>query len=164
MADETLPPLSPLDIASSQYYPRSDWDAQFETEMRKAVKEFLEDEFVQEKSEEFPIWSMISKTSKITFLDRNELSIFESHLESMLCSYFMSMPPCTQNDDMYQLADQIRMISKFNLRRSSGTENANKINERTIHATQFRQSFSSSQGGAAAGGKPGLLKRMFGMG
>jgi hypothetical protein len=162
MAEDIV--LPPLDLAASQYYPKSDWDAQFETEMRKAVKEFLEDEFAQSKIEEFPIWSMVTKTSKITFLDRTELSIFESHLESMLCSYYMSVPPCMQNDDMYQLADQVRMLSKFNLRRSSGTENANKINERTIHATQFRQSFSSGQGNAMTAGKPGLLKRMFGMG
>lgn len=128
--------------------------------MKKTFKIILEDDFVTGKLGMFPIWSLISKTSKISFLEKYELPIFESHLESMFCSYYMSLPPCVINDDIIQIADQARMISKLNLRRSSGTENVNKLNERIIEATQIRQNFSPSSGG---GSSPGLLKRMFGM-
>lgn len=130
--------------------------------MKKAVKEFLEDKWVEEKIGDFPIWSMVSKTSKITFLDGYELPIFESHLEAMICGYLMSIPPCVISDDVIQMVDQVRSISKFNLRRSSGTENPSKINERTVQAMQIRQSFSAGGGGGTSP-QPGFLKRLFGM-
>lgn len=143
-----------------QGIPDSNWDEQFETDMKKTYKILLEDQFVEDRLGNFPIWSLVSKTSKITFLDKTELSIFESHLESMLCSYYMSLPPCMINDDICQLADQARMVSKLNLRRSSGTDNSNKINERIIEATQIRQNFSPSSGGSSS--SPGFFKRLFG--
>jgi ethanolamine ammonia-lyase large subunit len=131
--------------------------------MKKAVKEFLEDKFVEDRTTDIPIWSMITKTSKITFLDQNEVSIFESLLEAMICRYMMSIPPCVINDDTLQLIDQVRVVSKFNLRRSSGTENANKINERTVQAMQIRQSFTSGGGISGSPQQPGFLKRLFGV-
>jgi len=141
--------------------PDSNWDDQYESEMKKNMKELLNDELVEQRLKDFEIWSMITKTSKITFITPNELSIFESHLESMICSQIMSLPPCMVNDSIMQIVDQARMISKFNLRRSSGTDNPNKLNERTVQATQIRQSFTG--GGFSQSSKPGLLKRMFGM-
>lgn len=159
MVQQTYP-----QILEQTSIPGAGWDEQFESEMKKAVKEFLEDKFVEEKIVGFPIWSMISKTSKITFLEQYDVPIFESYLESMICSYLMSLPPCIINDETIQLVDQVRTISKFNLRRSSGTDNINKVNERTVQAMQIRQSFTS--GGSNSGAmtaRPGFLKRMFGM-
>jgi len=144
-----------------QNTPDANWDDQYESEMKKNMKELLNDQWVEERLENFEIWSMISKTSKITFISPNELSIFESYLESMICSQIMSLPPCMIDDSILQTIDQARMISKFNLRRSSGTENQNKLNERTVQATQIRQSFTG--GGSNLASRPGLLKRMFGM-
>jgi len=144
-----------------QSTPDQNWDEQYESEMKKNMKELLNDQWVEDRLQNFEIWAMISKTSKITFISPNELSIFESYLESMICSQIMSMPPCVVNDSILQVIDQARMISKFNLRRSSGTENQNKLNERTVQATQIRQSFAG--GGFSQASKPGLLKRMFGM-
>ena len=143
-----------------QTVPDSSWDEQFESDMKKTFKIILNDKWVEDRLEAFPIWSLVSKTSKITFLDKYELPIFESHLESMLCSYYMSLPPCIINDEICQLADQARMISKLNLRRSSGTENVNKINERIVEATQIKQNFSPGSSGQSS---PGFFKRLFGM-
>jgi len=155
--------LKEAQLQQYQQGPDSQWDDQFQSEMRKTYKILLDDEFVTDKLGNFDVWSMITKTSKITFLEKHELPIFESHLESMLCSNMMSMPPCMVSDEVLQLADQARMISRFNLRRSSGTDNLNKLNERTIQATQIRQNLS--QGGSFGGGgsKPSFLKRLFGM-
>lgn len=143
-------------------YPDKSWDEQFESEMKKSFKVLLEDDFVVNKLKNFSVWSLVTKTSKITFLEKYELPIFESHLESMLCSEMMSHPPCMVNDEVCQLADQARMISRLNLRRSSGTDNINKLNERTVQATQIRQSLSSGGMGTSTS-RPGFLKRMFGM-
>lgn len=155
---KTEMPYAPI----QNIYPDKQWDDQFESEIKKSFKVLLEDEFVDNRLGGFSVWSLITKSAKITFLEKNELPIFESHLESMLCSNLMSYPPCMINDDVCQLADQARMISRLNLRRSSGTENINKLNERTVQATQIRQSLSSS-GGMSSGTRPGFLKRMFGM-
>jgi len=144
-----------------QNIPNDNWDEQYETEMKKNMKELLNDKWVEDRLKDFDLWSMISKTSKITFIKPHELSIFESYLESMICSQIMSIPPCMVNDSTLQVIDQARMISKFNLRRSSGTDNPNLLNERTVQATQIRQSFSGT--GSSQNSNPGLLKRMFGL-
>lgn len=144
--------------------PDANWDDQFESEIKKSLKVILDDEFVENRLGNFPVWSMVSKTSKITFLDRIELSIFESHLESMICSYIMSIPPCMIDDDTLQLVDQARIVSRFNLRRASGTDSSNKINERILEATQIRQSYSTGgMGGFGSSPKPNFIKRLFGM-
>lgn len=133
-----------------------------ESEMRKSMGVLLDDDFVETKFENFPVWALTTKTSKLTFLDKYEVPMFEALHEAMLCKYFRSVPPCLHNDEMYQLADQARAISMLNLRRSAGSENSNKLNERTALVTQIRQSLpASGQGGMTS--KPGFIKRLFGM-
>jgi NADH:ubiquinone oxidoreductase subunit F (NADH-binding) len=156
MADQMQ--LQPMQIQS----PSSEWDSNFESEMKKTLRELLEDKIVENKLADFPIWSMLTKTSKITFLEQKDLTIFESYLEAMVCDYLMSIPPSMINDDTIQQINQMRMISKFNLRRSAGTSTPNKMNERTVQMMQIRQSVGGGQPMGDAS-KPGFIKRLFGV-
>jgi hypothetical protein len=144
-------------------YPSGSWDEQFESDMKKSIKVLLEDKFVEDKLEGFPLWAMTTKTSKLTFLKAWEVPILESHLESQICSYLMSLPPCRINDDVTQNLDQVRTTAWFNIRRSAGTENNNMLNERTALVTQVSQSISSGGiGGVGGGAKKSFFKRLFG--
>ena len=147
---------------SQAAYPSDNWDSQFASEMQKATEVLLDDKFVEDKMGHFPIWSMATKSSKLTFLKNWEVPIFESHLEDMIINEIMDRPPCTIDDDTIQFLNQVRAISWFNIRRSAGSE-TNVLNERTALVTQISQSI----GGAAAApraAKKGFFQKLFGMG
>ena len=159
---ENNPP--PNYFESDSIMPPQRWDDQFQSGMQKAVKTIVEDEFVEQKMVEYPIWAVGTKSAKLTFLSQNEVAIFESHFESMACMYLMAQPPCIIDDDMIQTLSQMRMVGRFNLRRSSGTENSNKLNERTSLIMQIKQSISNQSEYGGGGEKQGFFKRLFGMG
>lgn len=147
--------------------PKEGWDSQRGSEMEKSIGVLLDDEVVTNNQAEVPIWAFATKSCKLTFLEKWEVPIFESHFESMVCNYLMSLSPCMIDDSTIQRIAQIRSIMQFNLRRSSGTDNTNKLNERTALVTQISQSITSGVRSGSSGGaspKRGLIKRMFGMG
>ena len=134
-----------------------------ESEMKKSIKELLEDTVVDNKLKDFPVFGFLTKSSKLTFIEKNEIGIFQNIVEGSLCKFYRSVPPCRHSDEMYLMADQMKVISMFNLRRSSGTENSNKINGRTALVTQIRQSLSQGLSGGSGAKNPNFIKRLFGM-
>jgi len=150
----------PIEVSADMFQnPTHEYDSQFESEMKKAVKEWLNDPIAENRLEENPIWATHTKTSKLTFMDKYEIPMFEADTEAMISLYLMSKPPCEIGDEVIQEVNQLRMISRMNFRRSAGTENASKINERTIQATQIRQSMNVNN----APQKQGGLGRFFGL-
>ena len=159
MADPNFPDMPLPDYATNPMAQQQD-DIWFRNELIKATKELIEDKLVETKLEHFPLWSIYSKTYKLTFFKDVDVLSQENMFEAEVNKLLRSIPPCRHSSDLYITLGQARMIFHANLRRSLGTNNRETINERTAQISQFKQVVTSSNFSEA--GKPGLLRRIFG--
>lgn len=140
--------------------PETEQDIFYRTDLMRIQKEMVEDDFVKKKLEDFELWSILSKTFKLTFYGVNDVRIMENQFEAEVCKYLRSIPPCLHNPELYIKIGQARMIFHANLRRGLGTNDRNKINERIAQISQFRQFFTSSP--RNEGGVKGFFRRLVG--
>jgi len=133
-----------------------------QSDLAKLTKEILEDDVVNDKLKDFPMWSIGSKSLKLTFLDKLDVLKTENLFEANVCRLMRSIPPCAQNSGIYQNVSEARIIFNCNLRRSQGSENAENMNERKALITQMRQLMSTPimpKGGEGKGWLSKLLGR-----
>lgn len=147
-----LPPLPPMPIDSLD-------DALHRSEMIKATKEIIEDKFALKKmGKDFPLWSIGTKSLKLTFLNYNDAAVLHNLFEAEICKYMRSIPKCEHKVSRHLQLGQARMLFYVNLRRALGTENNKKMNERIALLSQIKQHITS--GGSSA--RAGFFSRMFG--
>lgn len=154
----------PEQIVTPYIPPQTAVDIFHRTEAMRAIKEIITDEVVDERLKNFDIWSVISKTYKLTFFEQWDVNAQENLFEAEVNKLLRSIPPCLHNPELYLKIGQARMIFHANLRRSLGTTNRNKLNERTAQISQFRQVMTSNQfqsggGGGIKGFFRGLIRR-----
>jgi len=155
MAEDILIPIPEIPPEASD-------DIFYRSESMRNLKEILKDEVVEQKLKDFEIWSIISKTYKLTFFEERDVRVQENLFEAEVCKLLRSVPPCLHTPELYQLIGQARMIFHANLRRSLGTVNRNKLNERTAQISQFRQVWSSNQFSGDGGGIRSFFNRLVG--
>lgn len=156
MADEIQVPYIPPESAEDIFY---------RAEALRAVKELLEDKIAEKNlGIDFELWSIISKTYKLTFFEEADVYTQENLFEAEVCKMLRSIPPCMHSPKLYLQIGQARMIFHANLRRSLGTTNRNKLNERIAQVSQFRQVMTSSQfsSRSAGGGVRGFFRKLIG--
>ena len=158
MADDIN--VLPMAIVPQQQpsYQDTPEDLFMRSESLRALRELLNDKIVEENLQDFPLWCIASKTYKLTFFDQRDVSIQENLYEAEVCRYLRSLPPSKHSPELYLKIGQTRMVFHANLRRSLGTTDRNKLNERTAQITQFRQIMNSS--GQAQ--QSGFFRRLFG--
>ena len=140
--------------------PESEEERWYASEVMKATKEIIEDKTVEERlGKNFPLWSLMTKSLKLTFLEERDVAILENLFEAEVCKMLRSIPPSMHNSQLYLQIGQARMIFLANMRRALGTNNRSKINERIALLSQIRQVISSQ----TETGKRGFLKRLFGL-
>jgi hypothetical protein len=133
-------------------------DLLLRNESLRSLRELLNDHVVEKNLENFPLFVIASKTYKLTFFDQRDVNIQENLYEAEICKYLRSLPPSRHSPELYLKVGQTRMIFHANLRRSLGTNDRNKMNERIIQQTQFKQLMSGDNTPV----KPGFFRRMFG--
>jgi len=155
LPDLPPPTESPQEIAEDIYY---------RNEMLRATEKIIEDKFVERHLDKFPLWSIASKSYKLTFFEERDVNIQENLFEAEVCRMLRSIPPCHHSPDLYLQIGQARMIFHTNLRRSLGTINRDKINERIALLSQIKQIISTggSGGGSSSGGIGGMFRRLVG--
>ena len=133
------------------------------SEIMKMIKELINDEIVEERLKDFPLWSIGTKSLKLTFLDYRDKYVLENLFEAEVCKMLRTTPKFMHTPQLYSSLGQARMVMLLNTKRSVGTTNRNLINERTANVTQIKQVISSSAR-PQTGGSGGKLRRIFGLG
>ena len=138
-------------------------DAQFRSDVLRATEKIIEDSEVDDRLRVHPLWASATKTLKLTFLEGVDVNIFENMFEAEVCKYLRSIPPSKHNSGLYQEIGQIRMIFLANLRRSTGTSNRNRMNERIALVSLIKQIYASTSGvGSSGGGVKGFFGKLLG--
>lgn len=128
------------------------------TDFVKVIQEYTQDKQIPlDKVEDLQkFWAIFGKDLKLTFIDTDqEIEYFNNLFESAKLSYLMSEPAFKFDFDKYQMLDQLRLNFNAVVRRSKGTDK-NKMNERTLQASQGSFSLNTNQGQSQAQGR-GLL-------
>jgi hypothetical protein len=152
MADDLEQQPSYIDNSSSE-------DTLYRSEVLRATKEIITDDLIEEKLKNFPLWSIISKSMKLTFLSEIDAKILEQWFEASVCQLIRSVPPCSHKSEIYIMINQARMIFYTNVRRAVGTSTRGLMNERIALLTQQKQILTSSEN---QGGKTGFFQKLFG--
>jgi len=139
-------------------------DAQFRSDALRATEKIIEDKFVEDKLNQFPLWAVASKSIKLSFLDEADVSVMSNLFEAEEIKYRRSIAPSQKTSDIYHQIGQARMIFFANMKRAQGTTDRNKMNERVALLSQVKQIYTSSMGtGGKGGGMVGGIKRMLRM-
>jgi len=161
MTEDYFPPqllLPPITQPGASGFYDSPEDLLLRNESLRSLRELLNDHIVEKNLQDFPLFVIASKTYKLTFFDNRDVNIQENLYEAEICRYLRSLPPSKHSPELYLKIGQTRMIFHANLRRSLGTTDRNKLNERIIQQTQFKQLMSGDNSPA----KSGFFRRMFG--
>ena len=135
-------------------------DVLYRSDAMRATEKIIEDEFVEKKLDldNFPLWSIGTKTIKLTFFRPEDVVIMSNLFEAEVCKYLRSIPPCRHSSETYLKVGQARMIFYANLRRALGTNERSRINERIALLSQIKQLITT---GTESKGGRGFLKRLF---
>ncbi|MHA1874037.1 MAG: hypothetical protein ACTSVB_07975 [Candidatus Heimdallarchaeaceae archaeon] len=129
------------------------------SEMLKITKELINDEPVEEKLADM-LWAFKSKTMKLTFLNQNDTNVLNLLFEAEVCKMLRHLPKIEHTPELYEKLGQARVIALLNIKRAMGTNDRNKMNERTSLLTQIRQNISTPI--QQSSGHKGRLARLFG--
>lgn len=152
----------PEEVETPYIPPESQEDIFYRSDLMRATEKIIEDDFVKKKLENFPLWSIVSKTYKLTFFEIRDVYSQENLFEAEVNKLLRSIPPCMHSSELYLKIGQARMIFHANLRRALGTNNRGKMNERIALLSQVRQLITTStqkSGGGIRGFFRGLVRR-----
>lgn len=150
------------DFSYPEIPPEASEDIFYRSDMMRSLEKMVDDDFVKEKLKDFELWSILSKSYKLTFFSMDDVYVQENLFEAEVCKLLRSIPPCMHDTKLSLKIGQSRMIFQANLRRSLGTNDRNKINERIAQISQFRQFISSSMQSQGGGGIRGFLSKLAG--
>ena len=136
------------------------------TDMTKLVQEYMKEE-VPKELKQHPIfkefWAILGRTIKLTFLDKEDLDVFESYYDMARSDFIMSRPAYEFTFEDMQLLDQLRIYFIAAVKRAIGFYQ-NRYNERMILGSQIYQSISTQQTRESQpGGFLGRLKNFLSM-
>lgn len=136
-------------------------------DMSKVVKAFTEEDKIPEDVRKHKVyntfWALMTKTAKLTFLERGDIYEFESRFNVAMHKYKMSMPVYEFSFNELQLLDQLKINFLLTLRRNVGV-NKNIMNERTLLASVIQHRVRTNTEGVnmpQAGGLKGWFQRKF---
>lgn len=155
---DKLPPIQQVHAVDAR---DTTADFLYRSEALRATKELLEDRIVEEGLNVeafFPLFSVMSKTMKLTFFEERDVAIMENLFEAEIIRLWRSLPPNKQNTSTLLILGQSRMVFHANLRRSLGTKEANKMNERIAQLTQMKMIMTTP----TPVKKTGFFARLFG--
>jgi hypothetical protein len=149
-----IPPISmPMGIPTE-----TTDDIFFKNELMRATEKIIEDKTAEERmGKNFPLWSILTKSMKLTFFDDKDAAILHNLFEAEVCKLERSRPPAQHDVDESLQVGQARMMFYSNIRRSVGTIDRAKVNERIALLSQIKQFFN--YGGEM---KKGFLSRLTG--
>lgn len=134
------------------------------SDMHRTIKELLNDDMVAELKKT-TLWPVLCKSFILTFIPREDRFMWTNLFEAAACSYLRSLPPGdSMNGDKINMLNQARFMFHTNLARATGTDNSNKINERTAQISQIRFGMSSAQLSQTRPGGGSFIGRLFGRG
>lgn len=140
----------------------SAYDDLFKSEMAKTADTLLRDDIADKKLAEFPLWTSISRSMKLTFFTENDVASIEHLYEAEVCRLMRRLPPSQQQYNTYSMIAQARILFKANIRRSLGVKSG-QINERLAFLTIFKMfSGVSSPIESPHAAKRGVLDRVLG--
>jgi hypothetical protein len=135
MSDGYTPPLTAQDFNMAQN--SQVMDDLYKSDMIRLADTLLNDQIVDTKLQNFPLWSTMSRSMKLSFFTGNDVASLEHLFEAEVCRLMRRLPPTEQNYNTYSMIAQARMIFKANIRRSLGMTQGT-LNERLAILTQLK--------------------------
>jgi len=136
------------------------------SDMAKLVKTYLEEDVptqIKKTSIYTEFWAVLGKTIKLTFLQPEDIDMFEAMFDVCRANYMMSKPTFEYGFDDMMILDQLRVYFVAACKRASGFSGA-RYNERMILGSQIHQNITDGGQGrsTSGGGFFGGIKRFFG--
>lgn len=105
--------------------------------LAQVVKELLHDELAEDFLKNSPLWSIVSKSFKLSFFDERETEYLRHRFKESKISYRASVPAWKWTIKHQAFLDNLDNIFEANLNRAKGFEEG-RLNERILISSQIK--------------------------
>lgn len=106
-------------------------------ELSQLVRQLLDDEITEGYLANSPLWAVITKTFKLTFLDETAAEILHLRYKEAKIAYRVSLPSWKWDRKQSMFLYNLDFIFESNLNRAKGFEDG-RLNERVLISSQIK--------------------------